>query len=435
MQDKDVLKRVMANTGWNILGLVLPLAVAMFAIPTLLKNIGTERFGILSLVWVCIGYFALFDLGLGRAVTKIVSELEINGRQEELDSVCLTTTVVAGLLGCLGGLLLMVIVWCFPGLIDGITTSFQSEIYGAVSWVALCIPVVVLTAVLRGILEGVQRFRVLNLIRGPSGALLFLLPALASLHTPSLTWLVGMTVIARVIMFVAHYLPCRSLLLVKRKNLSMHWAKPLFSFGGWFTVANLVSPVIVYLDRFVLAAVLPLANLAYYTAPFEIVSKVLNIPAAVTSALFPALNRTRQIDPLDALRLKKRAQTAVFGVMLGIVVVGVAVSSRFIGLWLGESFVEMSAPVMQTLLVGFGFNALAQVTYVSLQSEGKVKSVAYLQLIELPLYAALLWCLINLWGIQGAAIAWAVRSFLDWMMLEFILYFSGSLSEKARAVV
>ena len=31
-------------------------------------------FGVLSLVWMFIGYFSLFDLGLGRATTKLVAE-------------------------------------------------------------------------------------------------------------------------------------------------------------------------------------------------------------------------------------------------------------------------------------------------------------------------------------------------------------------------
>ena len=64
----------MANSVWNLVGLGLPLLVALVSIPILIRGLGTDRFGILTLAWVVIGYFSLFDLGLGRAVTKLVAD-------------------------------------------------------------------------------------------------------------------------------------------------------------------------------------------------------------------------------------------------------------------------------------------------------------------------------------------------------------------------
>ena len=62
-------KLLARNTILNVLGYGLPMLVAIFAIPLLVKGLGTERFGILTLAWVIIGYLSLFDLGLGRALT------------------------------------------------------------------------------------------------------------------------------------------------------------------------------------------------------------------------------------------------------------------------------------------------------------------------------------------------------------------------------
>jgi O-antigen/teichoic acid export membrane protein len=55
------------NTIWNLIGQLVPLLVGMVAIPPLVRGLGIDRFGLLSLVWVIIGYFSFFDLGLGRA--------------------------------------------------------------------------------------------------------------------------------------------------------------------------------------------------------------------------------------------------------------------------------------------------------------------------------------------------------------------------------
>ena len=59
------------NTIWNLIGYGVPLVVALFAIPLLIKGLGTDRFGVLTLAWVFIGYLSLFDLGLGRALKRL----------------------------------------------------------------------------------------------------------------------------------------------------------------------------------------------------------------------------------------------------------------------------------------------------------------------------------------------------------------------------
>src|SRR3954466_7987365 len=62
------------NAAWNLITQCAPLAVAFVTIPVLIAGIGTDRFGVLTLAWITLGYFSLFDLGLGRALTKLVAD-------------------------------------------------------------------------------------------------------------------------------------------------------------------------------------------------------------------------------------------------------------------------------------------------------------------------------------------------------------------------
>ena len=50
------------------------MAIALVTIPMLIEGIGRERFGVLTLAWIILGYFSLFDLGLGRALTRLAAE-------------------------------------------------------------------------------------------------------------------------------------------------------------------------------------------------------------------------------------------------------------------------------------------------------------------------------------------------------------------------
>jgi hypothetical protein len=62
------------NIVWNLIGETAPFAIALGAIPILLKSLGITRFGILTIIWSLITYFGIFDMGLGRAMTKLIAD-------------------------------------------------------------------------------------------------------------------------------------------------------------------------------------------------------------------------------------------------------------------------------------------------------------------------------------------------------------------------
>src|SRR5262245_60921163 len=69
--DWDIGTRQIAiNTLWNLAGVGLPTLFTLAAIPFIVYGLGTDRFGVLLLVWALIGYFGLVDLGIGRALAQ-----------------------------------------------------------------------------------------------------------------------------------------------------------------------------------------------------------------------------------------------------------------------------------------------------------------------------------------------------------------------------
>ena len=95
-------RRIYRNSLWNAIGLLAPVVVAVFAVPHLISGLGNERFGILTVVWVLTGYFSIFDLGLGRALTQLLSERLGTERQKEIPALMwtgLSAMLAFGLLG------------------------------------------------------------------------------------------------------------------------------------------------------------------------------------------------------------------------------------------------------------------------------------------------------------------------------------------------
>jgi O-antigen/teichoic acid export membrane protein len=96
------------NAAWNLVGMGVPLLFGAAAIPFLLRKIGVEALGILTLIWALIGYFSLFDFGLGRALTQQVAVCRASPDQRDLPVLVKTGLLFTAWTGLAGGILLAV---------------------------------------------------------------------------------------------------------------------------------------------------------------------------------------------------------------------------------------------------------------------------------------------------------------------------------------
>src|SRR5690606_33581883 len=103
------LALILRNAPLVVIGEALPLVAAVVAMPLLLARLGVDRLGVLSLAWVVIGYFSLFDLGIGRATTQLVASRIGEGRRDEVPALVRTALVLLLALGCAGGGALIVL--------------------------------------------------------------------------------------------------------------------------------------------------------------------------------------------------------------------------------------------------------------------------------------------------------------------------------------
>src|SRR6266478_9288160 len=161
------------NTMWNLLGSGAPMLVALFSIPILIRGLGKERFGILTLAWALIGYASLFDLGLGRALTQLVAKKLGAGEDREVPALVWTSLLLMLLVGVLGA---AVVGLLSPWLVHralNVPTVLQGETLQSFYLLGLSIPVVISTAGLRGLLEAHQRFGLINALRIPMGVYSF----------------------------------------------------------------------------------------------------------------------------------------------------------------------------------------------------------------------------------------------------------------------
>ena len=412
-------RRLALNVFWNLLGTGAPLLVAIIAIPILIDGLGVARFGVLTLAWMVVGYFSLFDFGLGRALTKLVAEKLGKGQNGEIPSLVWTAMSLMAALGFLGATVVALLSpWLVGGVLN-IPTELQPETLKAFYLLAASIPIVIITTGLRGILEAHQRFGLVNAVRIPLGIFTFLGPVAVLPFSNSLVPVVAVLVIARVISWCAYAVLCLKVEPALRHSISIHKAivRPLISFGGWMTVTNIVGPLMVYMDRFLIGAVISMTAVAYYATAYEVVTKLWIIPSALMGVMFPAFaailvqNRTRAIHLFD------RTVNYILISLFPIVFIVVTFAHEGLVLWLGSEFASNGSLVLQLLAIGVFINSHAHVPFGLVQSAGRPDLTAKLHLIELPFYLLILWWLIGTYGIVGAAIAWIVRVTVDTILL------------------
>lgn len=407
------------NTIWNLIGLGAPLLVALFAIPLLIKGLGTARFGVLTLSWAVVGYFSLFDLGLGRALTKLVAEKLGAGQAEEIPKLIWTALALMGMLGVIGAL---VAAGLSPWLVQDtlkIPQALQGETLNAFYLLALSIPIVIISTGLRGVLEAHQRFDLTNIVRIPLGIFTFIGPLIVLLFSNNLFPVVAVLVAGRFLTCGVFLVLCLRQVPALRHNIRPQGAmvRPLINFGSWMTVTNIVGPLMVYLDRFLIGAFISVTAVAYYATPYEVVTKLWLISGAVVSVLFPAFSTTLAQDRARTVRLFGRGINYIFLALFPLSLIIVTLAHEGMTVWLGAEFADNGAFVLQWLAVGVFINSIAHIPFTLVQGAGRPDLTAKMHLIELPFYLLILWWLLGVYGIKGAAVAWVVRVGIDTLIL------------------
>jgi O-antigen/teichoic acid export membrane protein len=414
------MQPVTRYTAYNLFGQVVPLVAGVVAIPIIVRTLGDVRFGLLALMWAIVGYFSTLDLGLGRATTRFVAEALGRDDGRRAREVAGFTAAGQTLLGVIGaGLLAVATPWLVSGLLR-VPPELRHEAERAFRWLALSVPFVVLSLNLRATLEGARRFDLTNLIRAPSGVLAFAIPAIAGSLGVSLAGIVALLLALRIVTCAATWFAIRVALPGFRWVLrpSRDVMELTLRYGGWVTVANVVGPILTYLERFVLGAVAGVGAVAYFAAPFEAVTRLLILPASLAGGLLPVvsvpLNEERRV---ETGRLLGRAVRALW-VLLGAAALMVMLfSGPLLRLWLGPAYAARGATSLAILAAGTLVLGLAHIPGTFLYGQGRPDLPAIFQLIELPIYVALAWWCVRSYGVTGAALAWTLRATLDAVLL------------------
>src|SRR5579864_3058902 len=374
------------NTVWNLLGQVLPMVVGLVTIPMIIRGMGVERFGVFSLAWVVVGYFSFFDLGIGRALTKLVADRLGANEEHSIAPLAWTSLVLMFALGAFGAVVTLFVSPLLVLRLLKIPQALQTETLRGFYLLAVSIPIVTVTAGFRGILEALQCFRVVNLIRIPMSILSFVAPLLVFPFSHGLVPVIAVLVAGRLLGCGAHVWACFRAMptLLGQGSFDRSFVVPLLRFGSWLTVTNITGPILLFLDRFLVGSLISVSAVAYYTTPADMMTRLTVIPGAIVGVLIPAFATSLMQDSERTRLLLVRGTKYVFLCVFPIALTIVTFAPQGLSLWLGPTFAEQGVPVVRWLAAGVFILSLSSIPSVLIQSAGKPAFLGKLHLMEIP---------------------------------------------------
>ena len=407
--------RIGRNTAINVAGAIIPLFLSLVTVPPYLHLIGPARYGVLAIVWVVLGYFGVFDLGLSRATANQIARMR-NEPPASRERVFWTAVSINASVGVIGGMFLLLLGNLLLGHVLKISPALRSEAIGALPWLAFAVPLTTVTLVLAGTLEGRERFLTVNSLTISALAMYQLAPLVYAYWVgPNLAGLIMSATLALLASTVLSFIVTAASLPVRgRPRIDAHRLGALVRYGGWVTVSGLVSPILSLVDRVVIGAVLGAREVALYTIPYSLVARLLILPTSLSRTLFP---RFSMLARDDAFAVGRDAVTTLMAIMTPLAVLGTIVLEPFLQVWIGADIARGSAPVGEILFLGAWVNSVAVLPYSLLQAQGRPDLPAKFHLLEILPYIGGLILGLHLAGINGAAWAWTGRAALDASLL------------------
>jgi O-antigen/teichoic acid export membrane protein len=186
------------------------------------------------------------------------------------------------------------------------------------------------------------------------------------------------------------------------------------------SITNILSPIMINIDRFFISSFLGANSVALYTLPFEIITKVLLFAGALGATLLPKLSQEFEVNKAKAIVSVGKSVWIVSGVSVSSLILAASFGEEALRIFAGPEFGKTSYTVLIIISLGVIFNGIAYIYYTALHSLGDAKKTATVHIVEFLVYLPAAYWLISSYGIIAAALLWATRALVDMLILYYV---------------
>lgn len=396
----------------------IPSLILLLVVPVIRSRLGLDAFAGFSVIVAAVGFLSILDGGLGRTITYFVSVARSKGvlSQEQV-------SVISGMAVGVGfSIVMMLASSVLLQLLDG--KSFMTARNAIFILLFFC-PAFVAGSILKGALEGQQRFALSAALQLTHGAFIGIAPLIVINHAEDLSQYALIIGAARISLMLALFYATGlftkvSWRLLRSAGMQINY---IFHYSKWLFFSNIVGLCIIFSDRFAIAGYFDSIIVAAYVLPMELIARGQLLVSAFSSVIFPKLvAHVQRARGHDFAALLNNAQGLVVAVNLAIGFVCVPLMEPLMSWWLGSTLAPQAATIALVGIVGLTLVSSSSISMLAINGLGHTRQVAILHGIELPLYLGLLYFATIHASLQMLLGAWLLRLLIDAFGMQVILH-------------
>jgi len=431
----SLVRRTVKNSGYSVIEYAWPIVLALVASPYIVRTLGTDRYGLLSIVGITLGFFGFLDLGIGAAATRQIAALHQRSDHVGIGTVVSTAAAFYLGIGIIGGALVLALTSTFVGRLLDIPADLTRAATLSFYIAAAAFPVSLVTGAFGAVPRALQRFDIstkLSLVFSTLGTASTVAILLLGYGVPGIL-LAGLMLNA--VALPVSYSIARRLLPSLRVRLHLDRAvlKELFSFGGYFLLSTLAALLLYQLDKLLIGAFLGVGAVTYYVVPGNLAQRIQGFTAASVAVVFPVSAALFESGARESLiRLYHEGSRLVFILIVALAVPLNVFAHKFLLYWMGADIADHSTTPMLLLVWTYALLSTTGIAWGIANGAGRAKINAFFTLGIFIVNIALFLVLIRPYGVSGAAAAYLVSAAvgapaLVWTIERRVLGLSGAV--------
>lgn len=403
--------RTLNNAVFNTVSNLLPMALSFIFWPYIVRTLGDTAYGIYAIIGTVIGYFALLDMGLGRAVVKYIAEYA--GRKDkqalqETFSMTLAIFLVAGLAGTVLILLtagpLATHILKIPS--DSVPLARQCFLIAGTGFFFS-----ILLNFFNALANGLNRYDISGSILAAIGLCSTLGAVLLLKAGFGLTALIWLRVLIP-LFFIALYLWCLRRLIPGvqlRPRFIRKRAGSILQFGAYSILSRISDVVMRQAGPLIIGIMIGVAQVTYFVVPFHILNRITVMIVRMGMVVFPAVSELQGQNRPDTVRaLFLTSSRMILSFSAAATVPLLLFGNRFLTLWISPEFAQRSGPVILLITAGIFINQLTNIPVFTVNGLGRPKVSGIASLATALLFAVVAIPASARFGIAGTAAAFLI---------------------------
>ncbi len=404
-----LVSRTARNAACNALAWAIPVVLGLLFTPYIVRNLGHDEYGVLTIVWSVVGYFTFLDLGLGHAVTKFVAEHNARREPVLVEDVVGTSLLLTILLGLAGGSIVAVLARPLATRWLNVPPHLVQDVKLALCFSGAGLFLGMLQNVLKAIPDGHSRYDISSAVAIAFSCTCTLGSVLMLSCGASLLHIVLLNVAAPLIGIAANAYAAKRLSpqLSFRPTLRPSVLRKVVHFGLFTLLSRVAFVCMRHLDRIIIAALLGISSVTYYAIPVMLAGRISALTQRTGVVIFPAVSALQgKSQPEMIAELYTAASRLILTLSAAICLPLVFFGPQFLALWMDADFAANAGTVMVLVTVASLVDATTAPPTFVLNGIGRPRIPGVSAIIHATLFLLLIRPFALWLGISG--VAWAL---------------------------